>query len=237
MVGEINGILVISNLSVDKDGAVNPALVMQRSHWRRREIRRICSVDKTFLIPLISEAWRIRTTKVPQGKLITACHILIYDISTDMGLSQEDFSDRRICNDGLKCLCTQAVTVHESSIPVSMSLMRSPKVGRLRAVVRASVMFCFGCRAFVVWMNAQSAAPMTSRFGSLRYVFSKCLSSSATRVFVSFIGPLYVCPFLRHTSHRAIISYYCIEYVLQVGSFPTWVAVDYGDIVRSGNIP
>ena len=46
MVGEVNGILmVISNLSVDKDGAVKSALVMQRNGWRG-EIRRICSVPR-----------------------------------------------------------------------------------------------------------------------------------------------------------------------------------------------
>lgn len=49
MVGGVNGILAISNLSVDKDGAVNPALVMQRSSWRR-EFRQICSVPYFSLI-------------------------------------------------------------------------------------------------------------------------------------------------------------------------------------------
>ena len=39
MVGEVNGILLISDLSVGKDGAVKSALVMQQSGWRR-EIRR-----------------------------------------------------------------------------------------------------------------------------------------------------------------------------------------------------
>ena len=39
MVGEGNGILLISDLSVGKDGAVKSALVMQQSGWRR-EIRR-----------------------------------------------------------------------------------------------------------------------------------------------------------------------------------------------------
>ena len=60
--------------------AVKSALVMQRSGWRRREIRRICSVGKVDKVPylikdkgvpisLISGAWRIT------GQLVTACHI------------------------------------------------------------------------------------------------------------------------------------------------------------------
>ena len=48
--------------------------------------------------------------------------------------------------DELKYLYTQAVTVHEFRILVRASLMKSPKVGRLYAVVRAVVMFCFSCR-------------------------------------------------------------------------------------------
>ena len=67
-----------------------------------------------------------------------------------MVLPQNDLHGGSICkDDGLKYLYTQAVTVHKSSIPVSMSLMKSPNVSRLYAVgavVRASVMFCFGCR-------------------------------------------------------------------------------------------
>ena len=64
-----------------------------------------------------------------------------------MVLPQDDLHGGSICkDDGLKYLYTQPVTVHETSIPVSMSLMKSPKVGRLCAVVRASVMFCFACR-------------------------------------------------------------------------------------------
>ena len=75
MVGQVNGMLIIRNLSVDKDGAVNPALVMQQSRWRRG-IRRICSVDKETLISLISGACGSDNWSQPA----------IYNISTNIVL-------------------------------------------------------------------------------------------------------------------------------------------------------
>ena len=38
MAGRANGLLIISNLSRDKDGAVRSALVMQRSRWRGKDL-------------------------------------------------------------------------------------------------------------------------------------------------------------------------------------------------------
>lgn len=107
-----------------------------------------------------------------------------------MVLPREDFHDRSIdTNDGVKYLCMQTVIASESSIPVSMSLMKPPKVGRLSAVVRASAMLFLVHRGF----RGLGECKFRSADKILLWKPVVCvLQVLGIRVVVSFICPLYV---------------------------------------------
>lgn len=76
--------------------------------------------------------------------------------------------------------------------------MKFPKVGLLYAVVRASVMFCFGCMG----VGGLGEYKLCSVDDMLLWEHVVCVQQVLVflgiRVFVSSICPLHVCPLSRH---------------------------------------